>query len=52
MLLGVVGADGGGCEHGVVGVKGVENNGGCDVDVIGGRIAAGFLCMGTTVVVS
>ena len=36
VLLGVVGADGGGCEHGVVGVKGVENNGRCDVEVIGG----------------
>ena len=37
VLLGVVGSDSGGCEHGVVGVKGtVENNGGCDVDVMGG----------------
>ena len=36
VLLGVVGADGGGCEHRVVGVEGAENNSGCDVEVIGG----------------
>ena len=35
-LVGVVGADGGGCEHGVVAVKGAECNSGCDVEVTGG----------------